>query len=158
MYNDGVIERYCYNDDPANCDLFGGLYQWSEAMQYVETSGARGICPEGWHIPTTMEFYLTALAYGGWNAAGGKMKSTSHWASPNTGATNETGFTGLPGGLRVQPTTPFGDIYNMAYFWSSDGQAASVIDSYWLMATSAGLSHYSSSNQYGMSVRCIKDY
>ena len=50
--NNGVIEKYCYNDDPNNCNTYGGLYQWNEAMQYVTTQGAQGICPSGWHIPT----------------------------------------------------------------------------------------------------------
>ncbi|MBK7631804.1 MAG: hypothetical protein IPJ23_14080 [Ignavibacteriales bacterium] len=49
--NNGVKEKYCYNNDTANCSIYGGLYQWNEAMQYVTTEGARGICPEGW-IPT----------------------------------------------------------------------------------------------------------
>ena len=51
--NNDTLEKYCYNDDTANCSIYGGLYQWNEAMQYVTTSGAQGICPTGWHIPTT---------------------------------------------------------------------------------------------------------
>ncbi|MCK9324087.1 MAG: hypothetical protein M0P69_01185 [Bacteroidales bacterium] len=50
--NNGIIEKYCYNNDPYNCDLYGGLYDWDEAMRYTEEIGARGICPEGWHIPS----------------------------------------------------------------------------------------------------------
>lgn len=53
--NNGVIEKYCYDNKSANCNKFGGLYQWNEAMQYVTTEGTRGICPEGWHIPTLSE-------------------------------------------------------------------------------------------------------
>jgi uncharacterized protein (TIGR02145 family) len=49
--NNSIIEKYCYNDLPANCETYGGLYLWNEAMQYVTTEGARGICPEGWHMP-----------------------------------------------------------------------------------------------------------
>jgi Fibrobacter succinogenes major domain (Fib_succ_major) len=53
--DNGTIEKYCANDDPANCATYGGLYQWKEAMQYVTTSGTKGICPIGWHIPTNAE-------------------------------------------------------------------------------------------------------
>ncbi len=54
--NNGVIEKYCYNDDTANCTIYGGLYQWDEAMQYITTAGAQGLCPAGSHIPTTAEW------------------------------------------------------------------------------------------------------
>src|ERR1035437_2197706 len=58
--NNGIIEKYCYNNDTTNCTTYGALYQWDEAMQYVTTSGAQGICPTGWHIPDSAEF--TALS------------------------------------------------------------------------------------------------
>ncbi|MFA4924869.1 MAG: FISUMP domain-containing protein, partial [Ignavibacteriaceae bacterium] len=50
--DNGTIEKYCYNNDTANCNKYGGLYQWNEAMQYIKTEKAKGICPTGWHIPT----------------------------------------------------------------------------------------------------------
>ncbi len=61
--NNGIIEKYCYNNDPDNCtddhpnEPDGGLYTWDEAMQYDTTEGAQGICPDGWHIPTNMDLY-----------------------------------------------------------------------------------------------------
>ena len=61
--NNSVIEKYCYNDDEANCTAYGGLYQWNEAMQYVVTDGAKGICPTGWHVARKTEWdALTTLA------------------------------------------------------------------------------------------------
>src|SRR4030042_6749113 len=54
--NNGTIEKYCYDNDPANCTIHGGLYQWNEAMQYNSIEGGQGICPDGWHIPTFAEF------------------------------------------------------------------------------------------------------
>ena len=54
--DNGVIEKYCYDDNPTNCTTYGGLYQWNEAMQYVSTEGTQGICPPGWHIPRLSEF------------------------------------------------------------------------------------------------------
>src|SRR5665647_1782373 len=53
--NNGVIEKYCYNNNAANCTTYGGLYKWNEAMEYVTTPGIKGICPPGWHIPTHTE-------------------------------------------------------------------------------------------------------
>ncbi len=52
MKDNGIIEKYCFSNNPDSCKLYGGLYDWNEAMGYVTTEGARGICPEGWHIPT----------------------------------------------------------------------------------------------------------
>ncbi|MCK6649671.1 MAG: hypothetical protein L6Q66_08445, partial [Bacteroidia bacterium] len=54
--NNDVIEKYCYNNLIENCEIYGGLYQWNEAMQYITTQGAQGICPTGWHMPTRAEF------------------------------------------------------------------------------------------------------
>lgn len=53
--DNNIMEKYCYNNDEANCDDFGGLYQWNELMQYSTNEGAQGFCPEGWHIPTDAE-------------------------------------------------------------------------------------------------------
>jgi uncharacterized protein (TIGR02145 family) len=99
--NNGTIEKYCNNNLETNCDIYGGLYQWDEMMQYSITQGVQGICPSGWHLPTDAEWTVLTTYLGGESVAGGKMKEigTTHWASPNTGATNGSGFTGLPGGF-----------------------------------------------------------
>jgi uncharacterized protein (TIGR02145 family) len=100
--NNSQIEKYCYNDDPANCAVYGGLYQWDEMMQYSTAPGVEGICPVGWHIPTDGEWTTLTNYLGGETVAGGKMKEAgyAHWSPPNTGATNISGFTALPGGSR----------------------------------------------------------
>jgi hypothetical protein len=54
--DNGVLEKYCYNNEESNCDTYGGLYEWTEAMQYVTTEGTQGICPSGWHIPSKGEW------------------------------------------------------------------------------------------------------
>jgi uncharacterized protein (TIGR02145 family) len=96
--DNGKIEKWCNN-----CKTYGGLYQWYEMMQYKPGDSAtigitQGICPVGWHIPTNDE-WETLFNYIGKN--GGKLKEsgTVHWASPNSGATNEYGFTALPSGV-----------------------------------------------------------
>ena len=63
--NNDTIEKYCYNNNPAMCDTFGGLYQWNEAMQYTTTPGTKGICPSGWHIPTYSAFQTLSTSVGG---------------------------------------------------------------------------------------------
>ena len=88
---------YCwYNNDEATYKAnYGALYNWYT----VSTSN---LCPTGWHVPTDAEWTTLTTYLGGESVAGGKLKETgtTHWTSPNTGATNETGFTALPGGGR----------------------------------------------------------
>ena len=86
-----VIEKYCYNDLDSNCNIFGGLYQWNELMQYVTIEGAQGLCPTGWHLPTHAEWSILTVYLGNMLIAGGKMKSTGTleagtglWYSPKT--------------------------------------------------------------------------
>jgi len=74
--DNGLIEKYCYGNDFVQCDVWGGLYQWDEMMLYSEVSGAQGICPDGWHIPTSQDWKNLIRFLGGNLEAGGKMKST----------------------------------------------------------------------------------
>lgn len=99
-----VIEKYCYNNLESNCNIYGGLYQWDEMMNYIKTQGSQGICPSGWHIPTSTEYQQLVNYLGGINVSGGKLKETglSHWKSPNGSATNLTNFTAVGSGLRWQ--------------------------------------------------------
>jgi len=112
-----VIEKYCYNDTEGNCDIYGGLYQWDEAMQYTTQQGTRGICPIGWHFPTDAEWttltnYISSIP--GYQCDGTStyiaksLAATTNWnTSTNTcavgnnlTANNATGFTALPNGVR----------------------------------------------------------
>ena len=54
--DDGIIQKHCYADFSSYCDIYGGLYEWREMMQYTETQGVQGICPDGWHLPTDAEW------------------------------------------------------------------------------------------------------
>ncbi|MFH1159676.1 MAG: FISUMP domain-containing protein [bacterium] len=156
--NNGTIEKYCYNDVEWNCDVYGGLYQWDEMMQYVTTPGTQGICPTGWHLPTDAEWTILTTYLGGVSVAGGKMKETgtTHWASPNTGATNISGFTALPGGYRYN-YGDFGHLTLDAYFWSSSQDGAATAWQRGLANTNEGVSRYSWLKVYGFSARCVKD-
>ncbi len=92
---DPVPSYFLYNNDSAYKSTYGLLYNW-----YVVNTGK--LCPAGWHVPSHEEWSELATALGGEKVSGGKLKETGtiHWDNPNKGATNETGFTGLPGGYR----------------------------------------------------------
>jgi uncharacterized protein (TIGR02145 family)/uncharacterized repeat protein (TIGR02543 family) len=90
---------YCwYNNDDSNKPIYGALYNWYT----VDTANPKKLAPSGWHIPSEAEWNILQNYCGGNSVAGGNLKETglAHWATPNTGATNETGFTALPGGAR----------------------------------------------------------
>ncbi len=153
----GTIEKYCYNDEDDSCNVYGGLYQWPEMMNYVTTPGVQGICLSGWHIPTAEEWTTLTTYLGGLSVAGGKMKEpgTAHWATPNLG-TNSSLFTALPGGHRYDATL-FYNITTHAYFWSStpiDENNASYRS---LINTSPYVTSSNYFKQRGLSVRCVKD-
>ncbi len=147
-----------YNNDAANDTLYGKLYNW------YAVNDSRGLCPNGWHVPSDAEWsalinYLDPSANGGNtspNAAGGKMKSTMGWATPNTGATNASGFSGLPGGFRIYGGS-YAFIGDDGYWWSS-----TEIDSVYawnsILYYDVSYAHASNNNkQNGFSVRCIRD-
>ncbi len=168
--DNSTIEKYCYNDLDTNCTVYGGLYQWGEMVQYLNGASnitswspqpegfVQGICPEGWHIPNDTEFSELYDYLGGLSVAGGKLKEEEfdHWLSPNTGATNLSGFTALGTGRR-DPST--GYIYfNMnTNIWSTGNQPG--------FATGHRIAGYNTENAVsgenekttGFSVRCIKN-
>jgi uncharacterized protein (TIGR02145 family) len=158
MSDDGVIEKYCYNNDPAYCETYGGLYQWNEMMEYTTIPGVQGICPAGWHLPTDEEWATLTDFLGGESVAGGKMKETgtTHWSSPNTGATNGSGFTALPGGYRYT-TGSFSWLGSKGYFWSSSEFSTSFAWRRGLSYYNDDVTRYSSSKSYGLCSRCLQD-
>ena len=150
--NNSIIEKYCYNNDESNCDTYGGLYEWTEAMQYVTTPGTQGICPSGWHIPTKGE-YKTLQTYVGDQSV--KLIDESQTRSGYT-FTNETGFSALFASYRLFSNGSFYDFSLGAYFWSSSVNAsnADYVRLYYLYS----YVYISNNNKsYGYSVRCLKD-
>jgi len=158
----GIKEKYCYDNQESNCDIYGGLYQWNEMMQGSTTPGAQGICPSGWHIPTDAEWTILTTYLGGEGIAGGKMKSTGTieagtglWYSPNTGATNESGFTGVPAGTN--------HIFTFSYVGSFGHLCCSSeynSDLAWYRRLRYGGSNVNRDVIYksdGSSVRCLRD-
>jgi len=145
---------WCYYDNStANGAIYGKLYNW------YAVSDLRGLAPVGWHIPTDTEWATLGTSLGGNSVAGGKLKitGTTYWASPNTGATNETGFGGLPGGFRNSD----GSFYNIltdGYFWSATTSGSLDALFRYLNSGNALLNTYSGlPKKLGFTVRCIKD-
>lgn len=112
--NDGLgnVERYCYENLEINCDAHGAIYDWNEAMNYSTASGAQGICPDGWHIPSKVELESLVSFVG--TDPGSKLKATN----PDWNGVDTYGFRVLPAGTH-RSYGPFDSIYNVAYIWSS---------------------------------------
>jgi len=155
QWADRILPAYCWynNDSVSYITPYGALYNW-----YAVTS-INGLAPKGWHIPSSGELATLTDYYGGDMVAGDKLKEsgTNHWTSPNSGATNESGFTALPGGLR-RNDGPFSDINKYGVWWSST-YSVQFQAWQWTMAFDMENAHQiASSTSNGLSVRCIKDY
>jgi uncharacterized protein (TIGR02145 family) len=140
---------YCwFNNDSV---AYGALYNW-----YTVNTGK--LCPEGWHVPTDVEWTTLITYLDGDSVAAGKLKETGtvHWLSPNTGSSNETGFTALPGGYRNYVGT-FGNLKNSGYWWTSVESAAVNADYSTMSYNSEHTYQSNSSKLSGFSVRCIKN-
>jgi uncharacterized protein (TIGR02145 family) len=150
--NNTTIEKYCYNNDTVNCSKYGGLYQWSEAMAYDTTNGAKGICPTGWHIPTKAEFETLMAAVGN---DGNKLKRENQGTGSGVG-TNTSGFSALLAGYRSSNGTFYG-LGGTTYFWSST--EASAPSAYFMYLWYSGSDLFMSYDykEGGFSIRCLKD-
>jgi uncharacterized protein (TIGR02145 family) len=137
-----------YKNDPANGETYGKLYNWHAV------NDPRGLAAEGWHIPSDDEWEILVDHLGGKEIAGTKMKSTSGWEEDGNG-TNESGFTGLPGGSR-SPGGSFYSIGKFGYLWSSSGRAGNAWDRL-LYYHNRDLGRYSDGKGEGFSVRCLRD-
>jgi len=145
-----------YNNDPVNDALYGKLYNW-----YAVTD-SRGLCPTGWHVPSDGEWTTLTTFLGGQSVAGGAMKSTATqptpggWYAPNTGATNSSGFTGLPGGLRASGGG-FSDLGYTGTWWSSSFGGSIGAWYRILFYGNADATIFYNDPSSGFSVRCARD-
>ncbi len=166
-YNDGtsipsVIDNYIwgflstpaycwYNNSITNKSTYGALYNW-----YSVNTGK--LAPNGWHVPSDAEWTILTTYLGGESISGGKLKEigTNHWTSPNTGATNETGFTGVPGGYRnaYGNYVAFG---NDGCWWSSTGLSADAFYRSLSYFSNEVIKYDPNIKSFGLSVRCVKD-
>jgi len=158
--NNGTIEKYCYSNDTANCTMYGGLYQWAEAVQYTNgatnntapnpafTGNIQGICPTGWHLPTYSEFQTLGATV---NNDGNTLKAVGQGEG-----TNKSGFSALLSGYRVS-YGGFPYLGFITYFWSSTESGASFAYAIYLNNTDSNISLSTYAKAYGFSARCAKD-
>jgi uncharacterized protein (TIGR02145 family) len=143
---------YCWynNDAPTYGTTYGALYNW-----YAVNTGK--LAPTGWHVPTDSEWTVLITYLGGDSIAGGKLKEvgTAHWAGPNKGATNTSGFTALPSGNRLAIGT-FDYIGGTGIWWSSTANNAATSYYRSMGFNSGDVGHNSFDNIFGFSVRCVK--
>ena len=152
--NNGLIEKYCWSNDPSNCETYGGFYQWNEMMQYVTIQVTQGICPQGWRLPTDADWCILeqevdptiTCSSTSWRGIDGGTKLKQGGSS---------GFSALMAGNRQTD----GSFYNSGpsvYFWTS----TDVDSNAWYRTLNFGLatvSRFNNNKPFGFSVRCLKD-
>lgn len=146
--NYAAPNSWCYNDNPTNCSTYGRLYDWNTAVTVAP--------PAGWHLPSDAEWLTLINFLGGQNIAGGPMKDTTLWFPPNTGATNGSGFKGLPAGLRDN-TGAFMNIGYVSQFWTSTGIDAISAWFRGLAYNIITVPRYAYYKSGGFPVRCVRN-
>ncbi len=149
--NEGSGACIGYGASPTNAATFGFLYNG-----YAVNTDK--VCMTGWHVPSPTEWNQLANNLGGLETAGGRMKvGGNDWTSPNVGATNESGFNGLPGGsychVCLSNTGIFADQGTDGYWWSSSGGTFFYLTNDLTSMRTKGTGHIND----GLSIRCVKD-
>jgi uncharacterized protein (TIGR02145 family) len=140
-----TTEKFCYSDNPGNCSLMGGLYNWDELMLYSNSAGSQGLCPPEWHVPAEAEWNTLFNNYLGSGFAGSPLKSTGY-----------SGFNAYLNGAR------FGNVsWNFlnfgTFFWTSTSHGPRKAWSHGLNNEVPSVSYYPSLRSNAFSVRCVKD-
>ncbi len=171
-YNEGSAKSYCYNNSADSCAKYGRLYMWSAAMdsaavfstagkgcgygvecKVTELAEVRGVCPEGWHLPSKDEWNTLFTAVGGTGSAGRSLKSTSGWNNSGNGV-DSFGFSVLPAGRYY---VDFNNVGYSAYFWSStELNSDDAFSMYFSYDYELAYVDYDSKGD-GFSVRCLRD-
>ena len=170
---------YCYLDIASNCTEYGRLYTWAAAMDSAgtwSTNGkgcgynktcspaypVRGVCPEGWHLPTQAEWNALVIAVGGSSTAGKVLKSQTGWSTTSQdvdgNGTDAYAFSALPAGL-MDAFRGYGSVGYDVFFWSSTEYDCDDDDAYYMVLYYAGdtANLYNNRKKNGYSVRCLKD-
>lgn len=162
-YVDGtdVPDVVAYDNSDSLAQIFGRLYTWDAAMKNVTISGAQGVCPDGWHLPSSAQFTQLENFLGGSLVAGGKMKDTTAgmWTySATAGATNSSGFTALPAGeYDAHEFIIFQLLQDYAVFWTSTQTGSLLATERYLEYNSPKFQPYNWYKVMKYSVRCVRD-
>jgi len=165
LVSNNTDDAYCFYSNNSSSE-YGVLYTWAAAMggsassSSSNPSGVQGVCPDGWHLPSEAEWSQLTNQLGGYSLAGGKLKEAGfeHWYSPNTGATNESRFSALPGGYRFDDGS-FNSARRRGSWWSTTQGGISEYAGYASLNhdRAGGFSFSNSRKAYGQTVRCVKD-
>jgi len=171
--NFNAVGSVCYNDDPANCNTYGRLYNWAMAMgvadmfnndanRYPEYENNKGICPDNWHVPSRSEWLELAAAVGG-SGTDGLTNAGVRLKAPLFGGTNDFGFAALLGGYWQQYATPtYSGLESTGNWWSSTQNSGAGINLFQLNYNSNNMSLQSHSCGYGgnnyMYISCKRHY
>jgi len=172
--NKNVSGSKCYDNDEANCEKYGRLYNWATAMALPDSCNFnscvskvlakhRGICPSGWHIPSDAEWKVLVDSAGGSSIAGRYLKATNGWHNCGKGSTylykceDKYGFSAMPGGIG-NPIGNFSYIGDYGYWWSASEYRNE--DAYYrelrYISDVADWYNYGAKNKF-LSVRCVRD-
>ena len=164
-----TVQKYCYDNDPGNCDYYGGLYTWHEMMQYVEDESTQGICPTGWHLPSDAEFCAmentvdtasVACDVIGWRGSIGglNLKATFGWNNDGNG-TGLYGFDALPHGFINTANQNMNYITGRSFFWTTTIHSYAGHEAYGrrLDWNNNAEARTRSGFRFAFSVRCMKD-
>jgi len=170
--NDVVVEKFCYNNDAANCTTDGGLYTWAETMalpsscnsftcaSQISSGNHQGICPTGWHVPKSDEWNTLATYLGGLSVAGIKMKLNNtgsiSWDTGNSNDGNSSGFSAFPAGI-YSSDRGFIEHGKFVVFWEATEYDTSYAIFRFLKYSDSDLYAFNHSKRFGDSVRCIRD-
>lgn len=140
------------NDEYPNGITYGALYNWHAA------NSGKNICPTGWHVPNEDDWNTLINFLGGTNVAGGKLKETgtSHWQNQALQTTNESGFTALPGGIRLN-NGDYSGMETTGTWWSAEQSGSEIYAGYELNMGNPVITRKIYDKRTGLSVRCIED-
>jgi uncharacterized protein (TIGR02145 family) len=170
--DNGIIEKHCYSNNPTKCDLYGGFYRWNEAMQYSTAEEIQGICPDGWHIPSDVEFKTLELELGmtqiqvdleggnrGNNEGSKIAKNEGLWTNGNLDSNPEfesIGFGVLPTGYtNVNGISGYEFLDNA--MWTSTIHDTNHAWFRLLQHNNPGIGRYNGNQPNGYSIRCIQN-
>ncbi|MDD2279741.1 MAG: fibrobacter succinogenes major paralogous domain-containing protein [Bacteroidales bacterium] len=143
---------YCWYDHDltSHANIYGALYNWY-------TVNTDKLCPTGWHAPTNADWTTLITYLGGAEEAGGKLKEsgTTHWDEPNQGATNESGFTALPGGMRYNGV--FSSMRRTGQWWTATQDDTHTALAIYLDSAESDVMKSENNKTNGFSVRCVKN-
>jgi len=161
-YSDGtpIPNVVAFNNSDSMANIYGKLYTWNATVRDSATGTVKGVCPCGWHVPAHTEWQEMENQLGGASVAGGKMKETgaAHWQSPNTGATNSSGFSALPAGEWDPNNSPnFRLLNEYAVFWTATSISGSKAREKYLAYNNSASTTFDWYKILKYSIRCVKN-